>query len=568
MKNSRNVELERLRLKILEAIRYSKRFWMTFRENTFGIASILNLIYKKSFIEVLFFTNKDVMEKGVPLLKIYTPIEEEIDFNEIIVEPDFDKDGLVSPRKIIERMRKLIRKEFQNRLKLLDQEMEIIDKSFENYPIENNPYFREIRVFFPYFVIKLKINFEKYPGLPSFFFSKTLSKIINEREFNEDNIIRNWNELKPPHIYQLIEKVCEIVTTRLKLDKLKENSQHLILKNVSIKNGIKNVSFNIHRGKSIGILYEEQQLYDEDHKYDLFYLLWAISGNYFDFSGTIEIFGNPIQQLSKTDLEKIVILPQAFESGIKNMKIKKAIKYDINLNEILKNRKITLNKVLKNAGSGPKIDGIIGKEFLAASKRYFIKKIYIKNALEVTGLLHKKKKRISKLNQLEFLQFSIARALLQFPSIIMFFIPFKLLDRLEYDKFNNYMKKIKEKFHVILIFFAPEGIISKCDQILTISNLESKTGTFNNLIEELPQAGEIITIELDNPGENLIKKLYEFDEIAKIIEERRNERFKIFLKDKPDQMIIRLIDLFHQNIYSFKRYRASLEDYSKFFESI
>lgn len=539
---------------------------MTYRENTFGIASILNLIYKKSFIEVLFFTNKDVMEKGVPLLKIYTPIEEEIDFNEIIVEPDFDKDGLVSPSKIIERMRKLIRKEFQKRLKLLDKEVESIDKRFENYPIDNNPYYREIRVFFPYFVIMLKINFEKYPLLPSFSFSKTLSKIINEREFSEEPMIKNWNEEKPLHIYQIIENVCEIVANRLKLDQLKENSQHLILNNVSIKNGIQNVSFNIHRGKSIGILYEEQQLYDKSHRYDLFYLLWAISGNYSDFSGTIQIFGNEIQQLNESDLEKIVILPQAYESELKNMKIKKAIKYNINLNEILKNRKTRLNTLLKDAGFGPKIDEIMEEVFLAASKRIRLKNIYIKNALEVTGLLHKKNKRISKLNQLEYLQFSIARALLQFPSIIMFFIPYEILDRLEYEKFNNYMKRIKEQFHVILIFYAPEAIISNCDQILTISNLESKTGTFSNLIEELPQSGEIILIELDNPGKDLINKLYEFDEIAKIIEERKNERFKIFIKDKPDQMIIRLLDLFSQNLYSFKRYRASLEDYSEFFE--
>ncbi|MHA1235890.1 MAG: hypothetical protein ACTSQL_12515, partial [Promethearchaeota archaeon] len=81
MKNSREIELEGLRVKILDAIRISKRFWMTYRENTFGIASIIDLIYKKSFIEVLFFTNSDVFEKGVPILKIYTPIEDEIDFS-------------------------------------------------------------------------------------------------------------------------------------------------------------------------------------------------------------------------------------------------------------------------------------------------------------------------------------------------------------------------------------------------------------------------------------------------------------------------------------------------------
>ena len=98
LKKSINIELERLRLKILDAVRFSKRFWMTYREHTFGIASILNLIYKKSFIEVLFFTNKDVMDRGVPLLKINTPLLDEFDFNEIIVEPDFDDDGLVSPK--------------------------------------------------------------------------------------------------------------------------------------------------------------------------------------------------------------------------------------------------------------------------------------------------------------------------------------------------------------------------------------------------------------------------------------------------------------------------------------
>ncbi|MFX1595542.1 MAG: hypothetical protein ACFFBK_05720, partial [Promethearchaeota archaeon] len=283
LKKSGNIELEQLRLKILDAVRFSKRFWMTYREQTFGIASILNLIYKKSFIEVLFFTNKDVMERGVPLLKINTPLEDEFDFNEIIVEPDFDEDGLVSPKKIIERMRNLIIKEFQNHIMTLSKEVELLDDRFENHMIENNPYYREIRIYFPYFDIELKINFEKYPLLPSFSFSRTLSKIISEREFNNEDIIKNWNPLNPLHIYQLIEKICNIVENRLKLDRLTYNSQHLILENVSINNGVQHVSFKIHRGKSLGILYDEMQLSDIDHKYDLFYLFWAISGNYSEF---------------------------------------------------------------------------------------------------------------------------------------------------------------------------------------------------------------------------------------------------------------------------------------------
>jgi len=567
LKDPRAIELESLRLKILDAVRFSRSFWMTYRENTFGIASILNLVYKRSFFEVLFFTNTDVIERGVPLLKIYTPFEEEIDFNEIIVEPDFDKDGLVSPSKIITRMRKLIGRELQKHLSKLDKEIELIDEKFENYPIDNNPYFREVRISFPFFIINLEVNFEKYPLLPSFSFSKTLLKIITEREFNEADIIKNWDELKPPHIYQLIEKICEIVANRLKIDKLKESSQHLILTNVSIEKGISHISFKIHRGKSIGILYDESLLRDEEHRFDLFYLLWAISGNYIEFSGSIEIFGRHVQLLNKSELEKIFILPEPYEAKINKMKIKKAIKYNINLREILKNRKNTLDTILKNAGLGPKIDEIMGDIFLAAPKRISRTRSYIKNALEVTGLLNKKNKAYSKLSQLEVLLFSIARSLLYFPTIIMFLIPYEILNRLEYDKFINYIEKIKREFHVILIFYGPEGIISHCDQILTIRGQESKTDSYHKLIEELPQAGEIITVELHNPDKNLIKELYKFKEIAKIQEERKSEKFKIFLKDDPDQIIIRITELFGPNLFNFKRSKATLTDYVEFFET-
>ena len=568
LKKSRDVELERLRLKILDAIRFSKRFWMTYRENTFGIASILNLIYKKSFFEVLFFTNKDVMEKGVPVLKIYTPIEEEIDFNEIIVEPDFDEDGLVSPKKIIERMRKLIRKEFQKHLALLENEAHLIDEKFENYPIESNPYYREVRISFPYFVIKLKVNFEKYPLLPLFSFSRNLSRIISEREFIEEDIIKNWNEINPPHIYQLIENICEVVAKRLKIDPLRENSQHLILKKILINEGIKNISFNIHRGRSIGIIHDEEQLKNVSHEYDILNLFQAIAGSYPEFSGTIEIFGRDIQLLEKKELENIFILPEAYESKMVHMKIKKAIHYNINVKEIIKNRRLVVSQMLKKVGLTPRIDELMGDLFATAPLRIIFKKrMYIKNALDVSGLLNKKNKRVSKLTQLEYLLFSIGRALLQSPSIIMFLIPFIILDRLEFEKFNNYMEKIKKQFHAILIFHGPEGIVSNCDQILTISKLASKTATFNNLIKELPQSGEIITIELNNADEKLIKKLYEFKEIAKIIEERKNERYKIFLKEDPNQMLIQLTELFGPNLFSFKRHKALLGDYLEFFES-
>jgi len=567
LKSSREIELERLRQKILEAIRFSKRFWMTYRENTFGIASIINLVYKKSFIEVLFFTNSDVIEKGVPLLKIYTPIEDEIDFSDLLYEPDFDVDGTVNPVKIIPRMRKLIRIEFQKHMNLLNSEVKLIDDKFENYQIKTNPYYREIRIYFPNFVIKLNINLEKYPFLPIFSFSKSLSKIISEREFSELDIIKNWHVENPPHIYEIVEKVCDLVPTLVKINDLKDNSQYFFLNRVSVGNIIDNLSFKIHRGKSIGIIFNEKSLENTDPRLDLLHLFDTIAGNQTDFSGSIEIFGNPIILLSKQEKARIFILPQAYDSTITKMRIKKALQYKTNLNEIYKKKKSDFGTILKEAGLTQSLDEVMGEFLKEKSYNFNRRKQFIKKVLESTGLLNKKNKKFSKMTPLEFLLFSITQALIQSPTIIMFSIPFGILGKLEYEKFNFYMDKIKENFHIVLIFHGPEEIVSNCDQILTVTKSTSNIGALKDYIEILPQYGEILNIELNDPDELSIQKLKEMKEIDVIIEERKKEKFKIFIKDSIPEVIIQIIELLGPSLYSFKRSTASIGEYMEYIES-
>ena len=566
MKNSNISEKERLRSKIIDAIRFSRRFWVTYRENTFGIASIVNLIYKKSFFEVLFFTNKDVLEKGVPLLKIYTPIEDEVDFNEIIFEPDFDDDGLVSPLKIISRMRKLIRREFRKHLEILGEEVSLIDQKYENYAIDNIPFHREIRIFFPNFTISLEINFEKYPLLPTITFSKNLTKIVSEKEFLNQDLIQNWNELHPLHMYEIIDEICRIVANRVHIDPLKRSSQHLVVNNLTIHEQIKDVSFDIHRGKSLGIIFDEEILRNVDHRIELLDLFEAIKGNYTDFSGTIEVFGRYVQLLSEKEKKNIFILPEAYDSKIVTMKIKKAIQFDIDLDNILKKRSRELDLTLKSAGISPRFDEIMGDLIGGFPTRISKKKEFVRHALDVTGLLNKKNKRFSELTSLEFLLFSIGRALLQSPSIIMFSIPFGMLGRLEFKKFNNYMDNLKRDFHIVLIFHAPEGVVSNCDQILTITKQETSIGTYNDLIENLPHKGEIINIELNNPDKEEINQMYALKGVNLIIEERKMEKFKIFVKENPYNLLIKLTELFGPRLFSFKKSKASLSEYIEYID--
>ncbi len=106
--------------------------------------------------------------------------------------------------------------------------------------------------------MKLKINLEKYPFLPVLSFSSSLSKIITEREFTREEIIKNWETENPPHIYELIERICDDVSSRVKINRLKEDSQYLVLDRVTLGDITDQLSFKIHRGKSIGFKIEKK----------------------------------------------------------------------------------------------------------------------------------------------------------------------------------------------------------------------------------------------------------------------------------------------------------------------
>jgi len=564
LKNSKINELELIREKIVDAIRSSRRFWITFREGTFGIASIIDLIYKRSFVEVLFFTNTDVMEKGVPLLKIYTPLEDEIDFDEILIEPDFDEDGLISPKKIINRMRKLIIREFQNHLGILDQEIKLIDNNYENYAIDNIPYHREIRILYSNFIISVEVNFERYPLLPSISFSTTLAKIISERDFHEQDIFSIWDVNNPPHVVELVDLLSELIADKLNINRLPQNSQFLHLNNVSIGDTIRDISLKIHGGKSIGTIYGGVEEGEETYQFDLLNLFESIMGSNKDFSGVIQLFGTAVQLMPKENMKHYFVIPEAYDAKIQNMKLRKAIKYQINLKDSFKSQKSELNNILKNAGFSLNLENIIGDFLVAGTYRLNREKKFINKALEVTGLLNKKYKRFNNLTPLEFFQFSIARTLLQSPKIIMFSIPPDLLGKLDFDKFNNYINSIKKKFHLVLIIHGPEEVISECDEILTINKTDSKIGTYNQYINELPSSGEIITVELDNPSEVLMKSFLDLKRISLILEERKNEKYKLFIKENPNEVLVDLTELFGPKLFSFRRTRATLLDYIDF----
>lgn len=110
-------------------------------------------------------------------------------------------------------------------------------------------------------------------------------------------------------------------------------------------------------------------------------------------------------------------------------------------------------------------------------------------------------------------------------------------------------------------------IVSNCNQILTVTKSTSNIGALKDYIEILPQYGEILNIELNDPDEVSIQKLKEMKEIDVIIEERKKEKFKIFIKDSIPEVIIQIIELLGPSLYSFKRSTASIGEYMEYIES-
>ena len=86
-------------------------------------------------------------------------------------------------------------------------------------------------------------------------------------------------------------------------------------------------------------------------------------------------------------------------------------------------------------------------------------------------------------------------------------------------------------------------------------------------IEDLPLYGEILNIELDNPDDSSIQTLKQMKEIELIIEERKNEKFKIFIRESIIDVIIQIIEILGPSLFSFKRSKATIGDYMEYIEN-
>jgi hypothetical protein len=172
-------ELEKLNQKIRDVIVYSENFWMIYKLNTFGMAGFLDLRYKKSYIEILFFTPTQAKARNNLTIQINSPLLSELNFRKILEHPCCDEDGFVSPVEVFKKVQDLVKNEIQAYLYLLDNEIKKINETYENYPVNNNPYVRNIFIRYENGVIDFIVDFQNFPKKPKVTFSENLKNQKN-----------------------------------------------------------------------------------------------------------------------------------------------------------------------------------------------------------------------------------------------------------------------------------------------------------------------------------------------------------------------------------------------------
>lgn len=528
-------ELEALRQKIMDAIIFSEHFWIVYKMNTFGMAGFIDLKYKRSYIEILYFTPSRAQKQNGRVLQINSPLLRQLHFRKLFEEPDMDADGFVNPTEIYKRILNLAENEIQAYLFILDNQIRKLNEEYENYAVQENPYIRKIRTKTAYGSYEFTIDFEMFPKRPKITLSEQTEKIMSSEKLLELDILKNWSEENPMSIPYIIDKIMEEIVRKEGGSLWNSDTQQMIFHGVNISSKIPEIDMRMHRGETLGIIYQGKES-EKGRKHTLMELFQTIAGVTKPKSGRITLFGNEIGYGPKRGPVGTYIVSSTLDPRIEELKVKKAL---------TKNVTITTD--------------------MPQFKR---RKHMIDEILEVSGLKNKQKELVSSLKVIDRIKFAVARVLLQSPEVIMFSIPAGSLGRLEMNQFNRYLDRLKKTFHVIVLVHGPREIVADCDKILTITESKSDAGAVDDLVLKIPQAGEVIMIELNNLNPDVLNRevLSAMLEDAIVIEEREYEKYKIFSQENPDELIIKLMNIIGPFLYNFKRFKPSLAEYLEFME--
>jgi len=491
--------------KFFKELQSLEGFWSIYREGKFGIAG-----YLKGFEDEKYYMELNFVETPSEFFRFTITKKISHLFLDYCKEKNI-KEGFNLPD-FIHGLKNILQKYINVRKESIYTEFQAVKKKFRAIPLNYEIYNLKI-IFYINNIYEIVINFKNYPRIPTIKFSENAKSALGT--YTEDDLLTEWNKVEELQILNLVSKFEEKLVEAVKIRK---SVQKTIYDGVSFKKvetlpDIGPLNLFLYRGEILGIF---------SPNFDLIELIYRYLQDYNDGSGDIRIFGTALQAFNRNSIAQIT--------------------HENDLNEEAKVFE-ELNKLI--------VDPILLNEYLIAS-----------------GLINQKNFKIKDLTISQIKRYLIIRALCKGVFIILFKDFTKGLNNTEIGKFWNCVKNLAREFHVSFYVQDEVNLISKSDRILVIGKKGNQLGfgTINELLEKLPKSDSIIELELNRPIEDFPQKLSQVTDLLLIIEVRKFEKYRVFVKNNIENKINELIQKFGSYIFHIKKNIPTLYDYLQLME--
>ena len=402
----------------------------------------------------------------------------------------------------------------------LDEELTLVKSIYNVKTVEGKKY--HLRIFYQLTTkmnFEVEINFKQYPQKPEIVYHHNLEKLIGAPQTLQ--VLRTWKTTNPPHIVQIVQEIEQLFTSAQGIE---DTTKLIIVKNLTIVNEqnqvlIQNLSFSALKGDVIGI-------YCLSYEIPLA-LFKAFLGTITSKEGTISIFGKTPDMKEIREKIELINFQHAFARNW---------------------------------------DGLAIEEFLISKASGLLKKeikTQVKTLLSIIGLSNRRNLKIGEISEGEKRRLIIAAAAIKSPYILLLVEPERELNATEKKRIWDTIMAINDSFSMNTFIFSVHEELSRCHNILVLSN-EGKQlgfGTLPQLMGELPIYKEVIVLQLNTPNQAHLDLLRNLENVSFIVEERTEEKYRIFTKIDPNKIIPIIFQQIGSNIYKISKEPPSLIDF-------
>lgn len=508
---------EKIQMEIIRTIRDLEGFWNVYRDASHGIAGYLKFLDEQFYVEFIFSKDPQTPFKYfgapelLPLFKNFFTAQRQ----------------LGAALRIKEFMNGIIRtfeKHRDDQEKTMIDEFELIKKHYRVKKIDEKNY-NVLVILNLGRTYTLTILFQDYPNPPTIEFDEKLIKEVGP--FDSLGFFRNWNKGDPPHIAYVIKNVEAILLEKISATRedgmfIAENLQ-LTLK----EKALGPLTFRFFLGESLGVYCLNNKL--------IWGLLKFLAGND-SFSGNMRIFGQP----ASTRTQRSAIL----ESSVISESIERT-----------------------------ELASYLEKNFAISDKKS--RADLLAKVLQACGLINQKNLKLKDLTKGQELRFNIALNILKGKDILIFSNPGLGMNTTEIKKFWDCVNNVTDIFQISVIIHSNEESLRLCDRILMLDEKGTQIGfgTLMELFQSFPlgEHDPIIVVQVRKmramrDERDLIEALSQIPGLLLIIEERRDEKYHLFFKEKHEEKIQFIYNQLGSDLFSLSKASPTLFDYLRYIQ--